>query len=71
MICLVLLAAVQRVKLQSKEESSPQPTVFQLISKEPYNNIIKELKEVIFPLFPDPCSDLEDRDHQDQGMIFI
>lgn len=70
-ICLVLLAAVQRVKLQGKEESSPQPTVFQLVFKEPYNNIIKELKEVIFPLLPDPCSDLEDRDHQDQGMIFI
>lgn len=71
MICLVLLAAVQRVKLQGKEESSPQPTVFQLVSKEPYNNIIKGLKEVIFPLLADPCSNLEDRDHQDQGMIFI
>lgn len=66
-ICLVLLAAVQRVNLQGKEESSPQPAVFQLVSKEPYNKIIaKGLECVVFPLLPDPCCDLRDSDHQDQ-----
>ena len=69
MICLVLLAAVQRAKREGNfKEGVLQPAVYQLISTEPYVEIItKGLEVVIFPLLPDPCRDLEESSCQDQG----
>lgn len=68
-ICLVLLAAAQRVKREGEGKGSLQPAVCWLISKEPYVEVIaKGLEKVIFPLLPDPCSDLKEEScYQDQG----
>ena len=68
MICLVLFAAVQRIKQESDNLTSPQPVTCQLISQEPYVKIITEgLEKVILPLFPDPYRDLEEESSQDRG----
>ena len=68
-ICLVLLAAVQRDKRKGIKEVSLQPAVYNLISREPYGDIItKGLETVILPVLPDPCKDLEEKGcHQDEG----
>ena len=68
-ICLVLLAAVQRDKRKGIKEVSLQPAVYNLISREPYGDIItKGLETVILPVLPDPCRDLEKKScHQDEG----
>ena len=60
-ICLVLFAAVQRILKQNTERpTSSQPAIFQLVSQEPYSNIISEgLEKVILPLLPNPCGEME------------
>ncbi|KAM7446686.1 nucleolar pre-ribosomal-associated protein 1 [Porites harrisoni] len=60
-ICLVLFAAVQRILKQNRERpTSSQPAIFQLVSQEPYSNIISEgLEKVILPLLPDPRGEME------------
>ena len=60
-ICLVLFAAVQRILKQNTERpTSSQPAIFQLVSQEPYSNIISEgLEKVILPLLPDPRGEME------------
>ena len=66
MICLVLLAAAQRFKRKSIEEGLLQPAVYQLISQEPYGDVItKGLETVILPLLPDPCKDLEEESYHE------
>ena len=68
MICLVLLAAVQRGKRKGIEEGL-QPAVCRLISQEPYGDVItKGLEAVILPLLPNPCKDLEEENYRkDEG----
>lgn len=60
-ICLVLFAAVQRILKQKTERpTSSQPAIFQLVSQEPYSNIISEgLEKVILRLLPDPRGEME------------
>lgn len=60
-ICLVLFAAVQRILKQKTERlTSSQPAIFQLVSQEPYSNIINEgLEKVILRLLPDPRGEME------------
>ncbi len=72
-ICLVLLAAAQRVKREGDEKGSLQPAVCQLISKEPYVEVItKGLEKVILPLLPDPCRHLKEEScYQDQGEFHV
>ena len=66
-ICLVLLAAAQRVLREGDDNGSLQPAVCQLISKEPYVEVITiGLEKVILPLLPDPCRDVKES-YQEQG----
>ena len=60
-ICLVLFTAVQRILKQNRERpTSSQPAIFQLVSQEPYSNIVSEgLEKVILPLLPNPCGGME------------
>ena len=60
-ICFVLFTAVQRILKQNRERpTSSQPAIFQLVSQEPYSNIISEgLEKVILPLLPDPRGEME------------
>ena len=69
MICLVLLAAVQRDKRKGIKKGLLQPAVCFLISQQPYGDIItKGLETVILPVLRDPCKDLEEESyHQDEG----
>lgn len=68
-ICLVLLAAAQRSKRKGIDEGVHQPAVRQLISQEPYGDVVtKGLETVILPLLPSPCRDVEEESyHQDEG----
>ena len=66
MICLVLLVAAQRSRRKDIEEGLLQPAVYQLISQEPYNDVIsKGLETVIFPLLRDPSQDLEEESYHE------
>ena len=69
LICLVLLAAVQRDKRTGIRECLLQPAVCYLSSQGPYDDIItKALETVILPVLPDPCKDLEEETyHQEEG----
>lgn len=69
MICLVLLAAAQRVNREDDTKGSLQPAVCQLIFQEPYVDVItKGLEKVVLPLLPDPCRDFKEESClQDQG----
>lgn len=67
MICLVLLAAVQRLK---RLNDTPESVVCQLISREPYAECItRGLEKVVFPLLPDPRNDFEEESCEDQGEL--
>ncbi|XP_068755165.1 nucleolar pre-ribosomal-associated protein 1-like isoform X2 [Montipora capricornis] len=64
MICLVLLAAVQRLKRLNDARES---VVCQLISREPYAECItRGLEKVVFPLLPDPRNDFKEESCEDQ-----
>ena len=72
MICLGLLAAVQRAKREGNFKGVLQPAVYQLISTEPYVEIItKGLEAVVLPLLPDPCRDLEESYQEDRGIVVV
>ena len=73
MICLVLLAAAQRVKREGDTKGSLQPAVCQLVFQEPYVDVItKGLEEVVLPLLPDPCRDFKEESClQDQGKYIL
>lgn len=72
MICLVLFAAVQRIKRESDRQTSSPLVVCQLVSQEPYAKFISEgLEKVILPLLPDPASDVDEKSFQHQGKFKV
>ena len=72
MMCLVLVAAAQRVKRQGDEEGSLQETAPCLISQKPYVEVIsKGLETVILPLLPNPSTDMEEESCQGKGEYIL
>ena len=65
-VCLVLLTAVKRVVQQESEANLP--TMYRLISQEPYKKIIAEgLEKVVFPFYPHPGEEMTEMRCHEQG----